>query len=586
MSVRSSRVVGFVATGALVAGLAVVPMTTTASASSDDPVFYPVDAEAVAPSSGAERAGRQVATREVAAKAKAKVKKSKGEQILQIIRGIQGVGNDGLAVAAGPKQVIQLGGLVARAYNKNNGTQAANKSTNQFFGLNNAFVISQPTVVYDPIGKRFIAAAVTENGGDIALAMRISKGTAAAPFTKKKWRPAVEFAEGDAFDEAQPQVGVSSDKIVVTATTTDVADPNRIFFFPKSAYFKGNTPGAWAADLNNTYDGQSPAVNASKQPNIFVAIPDTLDVTVTTYTGAATTKKPKFSKNVVYPTKGNLTVPPPVVQGGGDSLDLGPLAFSGVAWRKNKLYAAATGNCTGFACIRVFGINTGAGVSLKSDEKISNNGVDLFSPDLAIDGAGYVHLALTDVGTKAGPSQAVLVRKGANKWTKARFVRKGNAVFNGPGGSSDWWMSNSAALDPTSPWDVWVTGVSGDSGVPLNGLTTRIARVSLAKNAATLKTSSNRVNKGRKVTFTVKLARPGGDTFRGLPVALQRKPASGGQWKTVKSGKTSANGTARWKVKIKKAGLYRTLGKSVSQKKGQGLVFDKVTSKSQRIRLR
>ena len=108
----------------------------------------------------------------------------------------------------------------------------------------------------------------------------------------------------------------------------------------------------------------------------------------------------------------------------------------------------------------------------------------------------------------------------------------------------------------------------------------------LAKNVASLKTSASVVNRGARVTFTAKLTRPGGDAIRGLPVALQRKPVSGGKWTTVGSKKTSANGTAKWTLRVKKAGLYRTLGKRVSQVDGQGVVFDKVASRSTRVRLR
>ncbi len=139
--------------------------------------------------------------------------------------------------------------------------------------------------------------------------------------------------------------------------------------FPKSDYYAGTESGGWAASVNNTYDGQAPAVNATKQANVFIAIPDTNDVTVTTYAGSATSTPPKFSKNVMYPTS-PLTAPPLVNQSGGDNLDLGDLAFTGVAWRKNTLYAATTVNSGGKAAVRVFGIKTASGVSLASDKTL------------------------------------------------------------------------------------------------------------------------------------------------------------------------------------------------------------------------
>ena len=106
------------------------------------------------------------------------------------------------------------------------------------------------------------------------------------------------------------------------------------------------------------------------------------------------------------------------------------------------------------------------------------------------------------------------------------------------------------------------------------------------QNKASIKASDTRVNKGNKVTFTAKLTRPDSkDAIKGLPIALQKAPASGKNWNTVKSGKTNPSGVAKWTLKIKKASKYRTLGKAKKQKGGAGMVFDQVTSKSVTIRL-
>ena len=112
-----------------------------------------------------------------------------------------------------------------------------------------------------------------------------------------------------------------------------------------------------------------------------------------------------------------------------------------------------------------------------------------------------------------------------------------------------------------------------------------MARVSLAKNIATLKVSAKQVRKGSKVKFVAKLSRPGGDTIKGLPIALTKK--KGNNWPTVgKSKKTAADGKASWTLKIKKAGQYKAYGKAVKQSGGEGKVFEKVYSKAVKIRLK
>jgi hypothetical protein len=233
----------------------------------------------------------------------------------------------------------------------------------------------------------------------------------------------------------------------------------------------------------------------------------------------------------------------------------------------------------------VFGINTGSGVSLTSDKTLKSDSADWFNPDLAVDGAGNILLTANDEGSDVGPSLAVFAKK-SGKWLSPKFVALATAVVSLPGDPVQFENTTGAALDPTSPWDVWIAGVVGNSGVG-NGLSTSVARVSVAKNKATIKASTTKVRKGNKVTFTVKLSRPDSkNTIRGLPVALQRAPRSGGSFATIKNGSTAANGTAQWRVKVKKATRYRTLGKAVKQQGGAGRLVTKVTSKAVTVRLR
>lgn len=578
MTARSTRLVGLAATGTLVAGLLAAPPAIAASGdeSSSDPVFARISAGDLPSGSAGERS------------VAARVSKSSNEQILQSFTGRVNVGADGIDVAAGPKHVIQLGATGATTFVKSTGKKVKQQNLNGFFKIDVAVDLSDPTIAYDPVGKRWVAVTVTDDGGDVGLAVRVSKGTDPT----KKWFSSVRYADADSGDsnpdviESMPRLGISSDKLAITAVSDDPGDAsvaNRIMFLPKSAVYKNQSPDAWVADVNNTYDGQAPAVNASKQPNAFIAVPDTSDITVTTYTGAATTKAPKFSKSVMYPATA-MAAPPLVDQGSGDDLDLGDLTFNGVAWRSGKLYAAATSDCAGEACIRVFGVNTGNGVTLVSDKTLKTTGQAWFTPSLAIDGAGNVHLAATNVGKVGidGPSFAVFARKASNgKWTSARFVANAVDRYAGPGNPTPWVGGTAAAPDPSSSWDVWVTGGVGATG---GGTTSKVARVSLAKNIATIKASSTKVAKGKKVTFTAKLMRPGGDTLKGLPVALQKK--AGSKWSTVGSKKTSAKGVAKWTLKIKKAASYRTYGKAVKQVDGAGKVFDKVYSKPVKISLK
>lgn len=603
MTVRRMRGASLGVAGALAAGLVLAPGGGATAVGTDDPAFYPVDAKAVAPDDGAVRgavvdgvtspdAGRQLARR---------AKVAKNLQILQILAGTDKIGDQGVSVAAGPRHVMQVGGDRTRVLNKRTGGVVNTKPLAQAIGVGGA---GQGTVVYDPLARRWFLAAVTDDGGDVGLALRVSKGT-----KPTKWQPPVVFASaatGDSNDdvtESRPALGTSSNKVVITTLADDTDTPanvNRIFFFPKQPLMNGNAPSPWVADLNSTYDGQRPAVNASSESNIFVAIPDTGDVSVTTYTGAATTASgpPNFSKNVVYPTRGPLTAAPVVDQGTGDDLDLGPLAFSGASWRKGKLFAAASGSCDGEACIRLIGVGTEAGVTLIEDEKITNPlvGNEVFSPSVAIDANGFVHMGATAVSSgTGGPSLAALaltkinLAQAAGGDLKTRFVEQASAVFddNGAPGTVDWYNSTGAAIDPTSPWDVWVTGAIGSSTVDNPNLETSIARISMARSVVTVKSSSNRVRKGKKATLTIKVTRPQSqDTIAGQGVNLQRRPASGGAWDRVGKGTTDASGVYSKRITITKDVQFRGVLRLVQQVAGEGVAYDRVNSKAVTVRLR
>ncbi len=603
MTVRRVRWASLGVAGALVGGLVLAPAGGATAEQADGPDFYSVGADSVASVDAARRTVSKAALSDAERVALGSgVKVSKNLQVLQRMTGTNGVGNAGLSVAAGPRHVVQIGGDRTRILNKRTGGVVKTQQLGQTLGVSGFDSVTQGTVVYDPLAKRWFVTGITDAGGDIGIALRVSKGT-----KPTKWQPAVLFGSSATSDsnpdvvESQPALGTSSDKVIITTLAEDSGAPanvNRIFILPKQTLMSGNSPNPWVADLNSTYNGQRPAVNASSQSNLFVAVPAVNDVTVTTYTGSAKSTAPIFSKNVVYPTRGAMSAPPNVDQGAGDDLDLGPLTFSGVSWRNGRLFAAAANSCSGEACIRLIGIGTESGVTLIEDEKITSSVVqnEVFSPSVAIDGNGYVHLAASAVPlTGGGPSFAVMtltsVNLGASAGSnlKARFVKQGTAVYdnNGTAGTVDWYGSTGAAIDPTSPWDVWTTGAVGSSTVTNPNLETSVARISMARSKVTVKSSASRVSKGKRVTLTVKVTRPQSkDTFSGQAVQLQRRPANGGSWQRVASGTTNASGVFTKKVKITKNVQFRGVLNKVQQSGGEGVVYDRVNGPAITVRVR
>ncbi len=122
---------------------------------------------------------------------------------------------------------------------------------------------------------------------------------------------------------------------------------------------------------NNTYDGQQPAINQTKQANAFVAIPsDNVMPTTGRDHGddlhrcghdqrAGVQQERGLPRPAADSTAGSWNQPAVTRW---TSVDLSSPVR---AWRNNKLYAARRSTAVVSAAVRVFGINTGSGVSLQ-----------------------------------------------------------------------------------------------------------------------------------------------------------------------------------------------------------------------------
>ena len=155
------------------------------------PDFYSVSAEPVAASAdvGCQHAARCPFVRSPGPAGDTARQVAKGLQTCRCCTGSNGVGNNGVSVAPAPSTSSRSAVTRIRMLAKNTG---ASRKTQQLAAALRALPavdVSQGTIVYDPLGKRWIAAAVTDDSGDIGLAMRISKGTDARPRRRSGSRP-------------------------------------------------------------------------------------------------------------------------------------------------------------------------------------------------------------------------------------------------------------------------------------------------------------------------------------------------------------------------------------------------------------
>jgi len=539
---------------------------------------------------------RAVAERSVARPVLRRTVKTTSEQVLQRFAGLAGTPQapvPTLATAAGSQQVLVIGPGGVRVVAKSNGKPIlATTNLKQFFGVSAPGVtVTQPTAAFDPVGKRFVIAAVTNNAGTVGVVVRVSKGATLA--ATGSWRRAFGYAVAGTVVESAPKIGISSDKVVLTTLASDSGDPsvaNAIIVIPKQALYQAVTsgPAGWVADVDSTYDGQTPAVNASSGKAAFVVVPAATTFTVYTLSGPATVSPPQFSKSVMYPTNA-LVNAPDVVQSGGDTIAL-PTAINSasVAWRHGVVWTALSVGCTPLgdvtqrACLRLVKVTTSNGMSLGKVVTKGAKGGNWFGAGLAIDSSGEVHLGFSrNNATVGGPiSSAVVALSAKGAWSPATTVAKGNAFYSDGTGSTTvaWANAGSASVDPTSPWDVWSSVVRTSSAVTAPNWTSNLVRMSRARNQGSLSAQPTRTTAGSRVTFRTLVHRPNSAAaIAGLPVALQFRANGASGWHTVATGTTSGFGTKSWTLRVTRSGTYRSFGKAVSQRGGAGLLVGQST---------
>ena len=545
----------------------------------------------------------------VTTRSRAAVALSKNEQILQRLTGA--VGSPGArtpttALGVGTQQVMQVNGGGVKLFTKSTGA-VVGSSTNLkgFFNVTAAnTTVNDPTVAFDLLGNRWVLTGIatddqgtaTSSDDEVGLVVRVSKG-ATLKWSQKSWRTPFGYAETDDVTESKPDIGISGDKVVITTVAVDASDAtvaHRIFVLPKGQLYASTVsgPDIWVSSVNNTYDGQTPSVNASAGNAAFVAVPDTDDFTVYTLTGQAKASAPLFSKSVMYPTP-SLVDAPDVPQTAGEDIALASAVNSAsVSWRNGTMWAALTVGCTPSgdstqrACLRLLKVTTSSGVSLEVDETRAVATRNWFAPGVAIDGKGLPHVGFS-YSTSGGPvGSAAMVRMSNGTWTGPKVISKGQVAFDAGTASPTgrWSDAGAAAVDPTSPWDVWVSVGHASNVVAPPNWATSVARVSLALNVAKVKASKTRAKKGSPVTFTASLKRPqSSDGIQGLPVQLQFKVKGSSKWKVLGNAKTDAQGQRKGVVDVSKTGDYRTRGRAVKQSGGQGQLVNAVTGPSVRV---
>ncbi len=352
---------------------------------------------------------------------------------------------------------------------------------NSFFYVPSGYTFSDPRVVYDPVGQRWIASGVafTASGGS-AIVLDVS-ATADATGNWTQY-------EGDVSSTLihdQPKLGMSGEQVVLSwndfllgslyegATTwvfdraglesgsvlgaaTFGPDSNAFSIVPASVV-SGSTEYAVWNDADCSYSGCS-----TGSPSLGVVeiggTPANNSVTWTTYN----------------PALAPMSNPPAALQPApGNAIDTDDDRLLGAVWSNNTLWTAGNDACTPpgdtavRSCLRLIQVDLSASPRILQDFDAGAAGAELYYPAVALDGAGNLAVAFSASSASLPASVGTayqLASSAAGTLSTGPWIESGAGAYVDGTSSPRWGDYSGAVAVPGSAagqlWgaQIWVAG--------------------------------------------------------------------------------------------------------------------------------
>ncbi|MGH7759696.1 MAG: hypothetical protein ACREN7_10325, partial [Candidatus Dormibacteria bacterium] len=283
-----------------------------------------------------------------------------------------------------------------------------------------------------------------------------------------------------------PRLGFSSDAVLLSwsaysgssfsGTLTWALNPTQMATgaaLAGAAYAQSNSAGPQLAI--------SPATSASPTATAWAAYTDQLAAPddllgVISFSGAPSSSNFHFlEQDLAIST---LSSPPAAQQPDSSApLAVGDNRVLAASWSDGTLWLSANDGCrpssdsTVRACVRLISVGTATSTDqVRQDFDIGVSGQYLFDPALALDNSGNLYLGLEDSSSARDPSATALMlpstelTPGTVPTSPGLLTVQGGSASYHPDCSStcqtnaayDWGTGSGAAVDPTSPMEVWV----------------------------------------------------------------------------------------------------------------------------------
>ena len=387
-------------------------------------------------------------------------------------------------LAVGPNHVFEMVNITGRIFNKT-GVVVDTFPLASFFDVPVGWFDFDPKIIYDDISDRWFASyastldnAVGTDYGRLHLAISQTSDPTGA------WNVyACQYSDGNFAD--YPGIGVTDDKLTVSANIFDIDNPSAPFVgeqtivLQKSDVMAGDpTPGMYQFPYNTNRFTVRPAHSLSSTNDQYLAWYDLLSSTLLDYSRITGTPN---AGNVAETAAVKKTVlsqdsPPNSLTSGGGEIDSGDWRALEAIWRDGRLWVSASAVCTPSgdtqtrSCAHLVEINTAGAGTVVNDIMFGASGEYFSWPAVRTDAQGNLHVSLTHTTPSIWAEARVagrLATDPANTMSGSALLRAGEVLHD----SGRWGDYMGAAVDPVGPHHVWVvgqyakdTGASGPTG--------------------------------------------------------------------------------------------------------------------------
>jgi hypothetical protein len=459
-------------------------------------------------------------------------------------------------LAAGPADLMEMINDVGSVWSKA-GSLKSSFDLNAFFMVPSGQTFSDPRVVYDAPSGRWFATGLSftsSYGSQIYIAVSSTSDPSAI------WT----VYSGDSSSTVlhdQPKVGVSADKVVMAWNdflSGASFQGSVIWVIQKSDLLLAGSPTISGVGPDGSRPSIAPAQNLSyptTATTAYAVYNNSPNVGLLTITGTPRTGNVAMSESDPY--MGATATPPRADQPGSPgSIATNDTRFLTAAWQGGTLWTSANDGCGTVVCARLVAVSTSASPpSVTFSQDLTSAGGDLYYPAVTMDQSGDMVAVYTVSSTLTYPSVRVI---GATLSGSTYTLLSGQTVNSGQNiysyGSCltsppcRWGDYSGAAVDPSNPNDVWVTGeYSASNAVVSNNWGTYTARLTLSAPATpdfgvSASPASQTVTAGQSTSYTTTVVSSGG--FSSAVTLAASPPIAGVTYSFNPSSVTPANGSA------------------------------------------